>query len=378
MKELTWTQVVGRRLVRNHLAERAPRDRLAEVVADVCGIHAQVTTEADLSIAARVEGVTRRDVHDALWERRSLVKGWTLRGTLHLHPDWDIPLWMAARRVNAFWSDPDWLGERAIEQGQAEAVIEAIRAALDGRALTREELGDEVERRTGSWAKRDLPWPSFGGRPAPMWGEYLGTAAQTCHGPKKGRHVTFVRADQWVAEWQDLDPNEAVRTALRRYLAAYGPATVKDFVQWFGLKRGAAQRVFDSLGDELEQVDVEGNPATALAGDWDGVDADARSVRLVPRFDCYVIGCHEPGWQRDRLIPAAAGNRVFAGGAGPFPVLLVDGVVAGLWERHVRGRRMQIDVEPFERLSAAQSGELAAEAARVGTILGADVAVSVK
>src|SRR5207249_5087251 len=82
----TWAEVRARRLERSSLTDRAAADRLVDVARDVCGVHAQVQASAELQLAARVDGITRGDVRDALWERRTLVKAWTLRGTLHLHP----------------------------------------------------------------------------------------------------------------------------------------------------------------------------------------------------------------------------------------------------------------------------------------------------
>jgi hypothetical protein len=64
---------------------------------------------AELSIAARVDGAVRADVQAELWERRRLVKNWTLRGTIHLHPADELPLWMAARRVEPYWREPKFL-----------------------------------------------------------------------------------------------------------------------------------------------------------------------------------------------------------------------------------------------------------------------------
>jgi hypothetical protein len=58
-------------------------------------------------------------------------------------------------------------------------------------------------------------------------------------------------------------------------------------------------------------------------------------------------------------------------------VLLVDGVVRGIWRRQRRGNRIDLRVEPFIELSADQSDQLASEAARVGEFLGTDVALSV-
>ena len=82
----TWDEVRARRLERSFLTTRAGPDRLLEVVHDLGGVHAQVQASAELQLAARLEGITQQDVREALWERRELVKAWTLRGTLHLHP----------------------------------------------------------------------------------------------------------------------------------------------------------------------------------------------------------------------------------------------------------------------------------------------------
>ena len=95
MPTLTWNEVRMRRLGRSHLLKRAPAKRLVNVVRDVCGIQAQVTASAELQLAARVDGITQPDVRHALWEQRLLVKTWTLRGTLHLHPANELRLWTA-------------------------------------------------------------------------------------------------------------------------------------------------------------------------------------------------------------------------------------------------------------------------------------------
>ena len=93
MSERDWDAIRAGRVVRSHLAERAPAERLVDVVRDLCGIHAQVMGSAELQLAARVEGITQADVRAALWERRELAKTWTLRGTLHLHPADELSLW---------------------------------------------------------------------------------------------------------------------------------------------------------------------------------------------------------------------------------------------------------------------------------------------
>ena len=97
----------ARRLARSALSERS--SSLLDVVRQVGGIHAQVQASAELQLAARVDGITQQDVRDALWRDRTLVKAWTLRGTLHLHPAEDLPLWFAGRSRRQEldeWRDP--------------------------------------------------------------------------------------------------------------------------------------------------------------------------------------------------------------------------------------------------------------------------------
>jgi hypothetical protein len=89
-------------------------------------------------------------------------------------------------------------------------------------------------------------------------------------------------------------------------------------------------------------------------------------VRLLPYFDAYAVGCHP----RARVFPGRAAARALSGGAaGPVPVLLVDGVVAGVWHQRRAGRRLLLTVEPFVPLTARQRRGLDEQAARLGEVL---------
>src|SRR3954466_13123285 len=109
---LTWNQVRTRRLARSALTRRS--SSLVDAARQGGGVHAQVQVSAELQLAARVDGVTQQDVRAALWRDRTLVKAWTLRGTLHLHPADELAVWFAANRAVAgapqalpAWPDPN-------------------------------------------------------------------------------------------------------------------------------------------------------------------------------------------------------------------------------------------------------------------------------
>jgi hypothetical protein len=354
MRTLTWDQVYARRLRQSRLDERAPREEMLEVTRATCGVHAQLMTGAELALSARVEGVTRDDVRHALWERRELVKAGTLRTTLHLHAVDDLPVWKSIRGLGR-WRDRWWLDWQELTLTEAEALREAVLAALDdGEPRTRTEIGEAVGGRLGELLASD------------SWGHYLSPAGSLlCHGPPRGRQVTFVRCDRWLPDWRPLEPGEALIEACRRYLAAYGPGRREELEHWLAWKIDA----WDEL--RLEEVDVEGYRTFVLPG-TEFPDERPSGVRLLYHYDVYTIACHP----REHLIPVQK-ERVFLRGAGPNPALLVDGRVAGVWSRKQRGRRVEIRVEPFRRLTRAQLAALGDDAARVARTHGAEPVLEV-
>ena len=194
-------------------------ERLVEVVRDVGGIHAQVMGSAELQLAARVAGITQEHVRAALWMWRELAKSWTLRGTLHIHPADELRLWTAARRAVVGPADYD-----AESPEDVEVVVAAIGDALRGKRLLREELADAV----AATRRRQAPREQL----ASGWGYFLGDAAVAdvlCFGPPQGQKVTFVHPDDWLGAQPSFEPEAALREVARRYLAAYGPVTHREF-----------------------------------------------------------------------------------------------------------------------------------------------------
>ena len=125
--------------------------------------------------------------------------------------------------------------------------------------------------------------------------------------------------------------------------------------------------MFDSLAGELQHVEVEGTLAWQAIVDSTAPLTAPHGVRLLPYFDAYAVGCHP----RELLFPGRAAARALtpSGQAGNFPVLLSDGVVAGIWHQRRSGRKLDIIVEPFTRLTATQRRELDAQVERIGEFL---------
>lgn len=365
--ELSWRAVCARRVERHFLGAPQPDSAPADVASVVCGIQAQVLTAAELALGVRCAGATRAAIQHALWTERSLVKTYGPRGTVHLLATRDLPLWLGA--LSALPAAPGALPEAVrLTPEQTEVVIAAIADALADDELTVEELTAAVVARAGAWAG-DLVMPAFGGM-WPRWRQAMALAAYRgalCFGPNRGRMVTYTSPRRWQPGLHPTEGQDGLAELLRRYLHAYGPATPQQFAQWLAAPVGWAARLFERLSDRLQAITVDGERTWVVSGDTGAPAAPPQGVRLLPYFDAYVVGAHP----RARLFPGPAATRALAGGqAGNFPVLLVDGVVGGIWHHRRAGRRIALTVEPLVELSAAQRHELDAQAAWVGAFLG--------
>ncbi len=188
-----------------------------------------------------------------------------------------------------------------------------------------------------------------------------------CFGPNRGPKVTYTNPRRWLPGFRPADGQIALPYVVRRYLHAYGPATPQQFARWFGAPQRWATELFDSLAGELQHVEVEGTLAWQAIVDSTAPLTAPHGVRLLPYFDAYAVGCHP----RELLFPGRAAARALtpSGQAGNFPVLLSDGVVAGIWHQRRSGRKLDIIVEPFTRLTATQRRELDAQVERIGEFL---------
>jgi hypothetical protein len=147
---VTWQAVLAWRTRRQHLGARAPASAALDVVRDVAGLHAQLMASAELTLWARVDGLSRDLVERALWKERALVKTWAMRGTLHLLRSDELGLWVATQgALKPRHHVGAWLRHHGLTREEADAMLAAIPAALDGRSLTREELAAELGRLTG-------------------------------------------------------------------------------------------------------------------------------------------------------------------------------------------------------------------------------------
>ena len=362
---LTW------RMHRHHLVERSPRGSLVAVVDRIGGLHAQVMSSAELTAWARVEDLPCDAVQNALWKTRSLVKLWAMRGTLHVLPARDLGLWLGGLGTYDHYLKPVWLRNFDITREELETLIAAIGHALDGQLLTREQLGAEVERITGSKGLSEKVQGS--------WGPYLKPASfrgKLCFGPNDGQRVRFTSPASWVGgELERVDGEVALREITRRYLGAFGPATREDLARWWGVQPAQGGRMLKALETELVPVNVAGSQGWMLESHAREAAATepAQVARLLPGFDMWVIGAARGS---AALLDPVHSKRVYRNQGWISPVLLVNGRMEGVWSHERKGKRLLVAMEPFaKRPPSWVRDQIDAEAQRLAAFLGGELSL---
>jgi winged helix DNA-binding protein len=329
-------------------------------VAAMHGAHAQVPSAAEVSIALRLPGSTRRTVRDAVGA--DLTRTFGPRGTIHLVPTRDLGTWTSALGAVPRGRDP-FAADVRLSEDQRQAVVSAIGDALLESELTVDELDAEVVRRTDSWAG-ELVMPAFQTF-WPRWRQAVGDAARAgvlVFGAPRGRRVTYTHPRR-------LDPTfapsgeRALPSFLRGYLAAYGPSTPEHLARWLNAPEPWCRSLFDTA--DVEPVLVDGTSMWVNPGDTGSMRL-GRSVQLLPYFDALAVGFVP----REAMFPGRAAERALARNqAGNFPVLLVDGVVRGVWHQKRSGRRVAVTVETWSDLGPSRLRALHDQIARLGEIL---------
>ena len=363
--EISWQQALAWRM-RRHLLDPIGRRPVADVVDRLCGVQTQVASSAELAIRVRREESRPGEVDRALRAGR-LVKTWAMRGTLHLLTPEKAGAFLSLMAAGRSWERPSWQRYFGMTPKQVETLRGAVRVALEGGPLTRGELVDAII------ATRGLR--HVGEELRSGWGTLLKPLAwqgDLCFGPSRGSRVTFMRPEDASSRWRGLpDPDEAAASAIVAYFRCYGPATIEAFGSWlaggyFGKRQLRAW--FGALGEQLVEVDVDGERLHVLAEDLDELESvtPSKAVRLLPGFDQYVLG---PGTGDGRVVPTSRRAAVSRQSGWISPVVVVGGGVHGTWE--LDGDLVR--VAWFREAGRPPRTALRAEVARLSSILDRDL-----
>ncbi len=331
---------------RQFLRRRASAARALDVVSRLVALQAQIPTVPSLALAARVDGLAPDAVRRALDVDKTLLKGWCMRGTVHVFRTEDLPL-MRGAVMAGMTAYTESVMKRLFGLGPKEvrAQDRRILHALERGPMTRA----EIARSTGIRFR----W----------WGieiRHLAHQGLVVHAGQRGSEAVFDLLARFAphASLGDLPREEARRRLLLRYLAGFGPATVADFAHWLGVTRRDALPAFEAARREIAEEEgglfrLRSEPRTRRRPE----DAPPR---LLPRFDVFVLSHRD----KSRFLDPKHRTRVFRPAAVVEAVFLVGGRVAGTWTRYPSFR-----LRPFAPLSRDVRAALAAEHDRLRLFL---------
>jgi hypothetical protein len=331
----------------------------ARVVGRLEGIQAQEGEAAFLSIAARSSGLTTLKVNESLLTERSILRTWAMRGTLHLVPTQDIDWLLALLAPVIVKRNQPRYAELGLDEAELQSGVFIIREQLASHGpLTRHELAPHLARQGLNTTGQALIY--LVNRAA--WEGVL------CLGPVMAGKQAYVWLPDWIG--RDLSPQDGGAHVLlaERYLAAYGPATPRDFSAWSGLPSNMAADAWKALGDRLVELEFPGGSGVILTDQAPRLDDPpprSLGVQLLPKFDTFLLGYAD----RSLLIASEHIKKVNAGGGIQRPALLVDGCVQGTWRITQQRTGVKITVEAFGQLPAHQVLSLEREVEAIGRFL---------
>lgn len=355
-----WSQISAFRLTRHHFVDQDQTD-LTTVCQNVCGVQSQVMALAQMALWARMHDLTQKDVHSALYQSRSLVKTSCMRQTLHLIPAIDFSIYISALKRSRVEALMRIMSKFGITSQEVDGINEAVMEALSAGPMTQRELAEQIKSKVG---KKVRTWMER------VWSVFRSALAEglICYGPARGQEVTFVRVDQWLPMQRKINETEAKQVLLRRYLSAYGPATLQDFSKWTGISMKEVMAVWESLEEELVEVSIEDKRGWILLEDYDPLKdshLDDQVLRLLPGFDPYLLGHVD----KNHLVDSDYYKRVYRNQGWISPVVLLNGRVIGVWSYTRRGKRVFLKIEPFEKFSRIIHTKIEEEAASLGGFL---------
>jgi hypothetical protein len=302
-------RTLNRALLERQLLLRRHERSAAATVEHLVAMQAQEPPAPHIGLWTRLDPFDPADLGDRLTDR-SAVRGWLMRGTLHLATAAD---YLALRPLFAPVSERGLMSgfRRALDGTDLQALQAHARAAVEAEPMGGMAIGRAIA-------------PEFPGVDPRVLGYAAGFLLPMVQLPPRGvwgerKRAVMTTAEHWLGAPLATDPPP--EDLLLRYLAAFGPATPADFRAWSGLTGAAAiverarprLRAFqDERGREL--VDVPDGPLPD--------PATPAPVRYLPVFDNAILA-HE---DRSRILADGYPPRI-----ADHPTVLADGFAVGTW-----------------------------------------------
>jgi hypothetical protein len=350
---MTNLDIIRQRL-HNQLLTQHPFEQPADVVRWFGAMQGEDYTGGLWALGLRLPETSEADVEQAV-VKRTVVRTWPMRGTLHFVASEDIR-WMLKLLTPRVIARSAGLYRKA---GVDDAIFAQsrdvlIKALQGSKQLTRRAMFQVLEDNHISTANQR-------GRQITV---QLAQEGLICFGSREGKQPTFVLLDEWVPTAKMMERDEALAELTRRYFASHGPASVHDFAWWSGLTMADVKAGLEMAQEYLVKEVIDGQtywlsssmPTTKVAS------PTSPTAYLLPPVDEFTVAYKDRSPIADPPYAQLSSEDLGA-------TIVVDGKLVGTWKRTFRKGTVVIAVNPFTTLTAAEDEVIAAAARRYGEFL---------
>ncbi len=278
-----------------------------------------------------------------MYEKRTLVKIWGIRATVHIIP---------TEHVVEYYQATKGAGGRH-PLIRLEPVHKRMLKILDEDGpLTAQELTDHIPE------LKSRVQTKYGDMTLGQW-----SLRQMCHsvilvpgkpkGDWKSNLHTYLNFNKWLpsVDLEALDEHEAKTNVILHYLSGFGPVMIEDIAWWIGIGKGDVKEILDAMSDKIEHIKIHGLEGTffILKSDLEqlqGFSFKKDTVHLLPKFDPYIMGYKD----RRRIIPIKYEKSVYWSTRGEISATITaNGHIIGTWSHKEEKNKIKIVLSLFEK-----------------------------
>ena len=320
---MTIEEIKIRQLTNQHLI--LPTDKLT-VVQDLCGIQAQFMVNVMHSLK----------IHSLFYDEGTagdgLVKNWTVRGTVHVFAETDLPLFMHCNDGKDYrrnqWQGYTFWNQRekwALTPERQKYLAEVILKALGDRPYTREEL-KEICRANGMTEAEE----------GCMFDQWGGGIRELCERGFLHYIVQEKKAFCLSPEFVPIPEKEAKLEIARRYFTHMAPATIHDAMYYFHASAAQVKEWLSLL--PVKSVQCQGRTYYYIEN-GNLYDRDIPRCIFLAGFDQMMLAYDK---KESLYLKPENLRAVFSLSGIVMPALLLDGQVAGKWKK--KNRKLSIEL----------------------------------
>lgn len=374
---------------KHHLGPGSHGSDVVQMCRDIVALHSTDPTGPYLSLWARGQGFRREQLEHALYEEHTLVRVLCMRVTIHVVAGDELPYFHKAYTGRPEPPDrgemPDWLLVTAglCRPADAPALkVELERRVLacvhqKGLATTQEvshavpELKAKITHDVGKAYQGQFSIGSRLLRDLCSQGKLIRARPR---GTWRSNLFEYAVLSDWLpgVDLEAISCQEAQAWLVRRYLGAFGPATVDDVQWWTGFTKGETMQALDALGRQVVETELAGYnaPFLMLVEDTQGLasfnPSGAPWACMLPALDPLIMGYQD----RSRLLDSAHRKKLFDRAGNAVPTAWANGRVVGAWGQRGDGTVVLGLLEPVSEVMRAL---LDAEARRLEAFLDGEV-----